>query len=185
MFHVKHHNHIEAYIKLLKKYNETTNIYSKKSYDKLPFHIEDSVNIANMITDDKLTVVDIGSGSGFPSVITAICNKNNKVYAVESKSRKCEFLRLCKHELALENYEIINMDVNEFLNKQKKGFADFFTAKAFGPMQKTEKIFVQTKKPGAKLIIPISKQQEIDAPTFLRHQFKIHKINDFLYLILQ
>ena len=83
-------NKIEKYIKLLKEYNEHTNIYSKNAYDKLNFHIEDSQEIAKIIKNTKQTIIDIGSGSGLPSIIIAIENPNNKVIAVESKSRKID-----------------------------------------------------------------------------------------------
>ena len=43
------HEKVQQYIDLLKEYNETTNIYSKKSYDILDYHIADSLNLAELI----------------------------------------------------------------------------------------------------------------------------------------
>jgi 16S rRNA (guanine527-N7)-methyltransferase len=84
---------IDRYIALLKEYNEHTNIYSKKAYDKLDFHIQDCITLANLIGNQTISVVDFGSGSGLPSIIIAISNPNNQVVAVESKSRKSVFCR--------------------------------------------------------------------------------------------
>ena len=50
---MKQNQKIEQYIKLLKKYNETTNIYSKNAYDHLNFHIKDCINVANLIKNEK------------------------------------------------------------------------------------------------------------------------------------
>ena len=83
---------IKTYCEALKVYNQTTNIYSKNAYDKLPFHIQDGVTLATLIGNNKKRVLDIGSGSGLPAVIIAIINPKNHVTAVESKSRKTIFL---------------------------------------------------------------------------------------------
>ena len=68
---------IKAYITLLKEYNQTTNIYSKTAYNKLEFLIEDCNQLAKLITNTNQHVLDIGSGSGLPSVIIAIVNNKN------------------------------------------------------------------------------------------------------------
>ncbi len=52
---------------LLKKFNMVTNIYSEKAYDKLDFHVRDSINMANIIGNSATNVIDLGSGSGFPA----------------------------------------------------------------------------------------------------------------------
>ena len=97
---------VKRYIELLKEYNEKVNIYSKKAYDKLDFHIQDCINIAKLIGNEKIKVMDVGSGAGLPAVIMAILNHKNEVTAVESKSRKTNFLEIVKKELALDNLVI-------------------------------------------------------------------------------
>jgi 16S rRNA (guanine527-N7)-methyltransferase len=152
-------NKIEKYIKLLKEYNEHTNIYSKNAYDKLNFHIEDSQEIAKIIKNTKQTIIDIGSGSGLPSIIIAIENPNNKVIAVESKSRKIKFLSDCKEKLDLKNYTVITENINEYIHKEKPK-ADVVTAKAFGAYEKCYKLTLRIKKMGTRLIVPISANQK-------------------------
>ena len=51
------HEKIKQYIDLLKEYNETTNIYSKKSYDILDYHIADSLNLAEFIKDSVFMLI--------------------------------------------------------------------------------------------------------------------------------
>lgn len=149
---------IEKYIAIFKKYNETTNIYSKNAYDKLPFHIKDSQIVANIIGNDACSVVDMGSGSGLPAVIIAICNPNNKVVAIESKNRKRKFLHLAKNELRLSNLFIHEGDIQSYLSKNREKI-DFFTAKAFAPLPKIEKILNVKRNTPYKLIIPYSSDQ--------------------------
>ncbi len=81
---------IQTYVDLLQSANEQVNLYSKKTYDHLPFHIQDSLNLAEMANHAKI-IVDMGSGSGFPSVIMAIQNPQSQVVAIESKGKKRRF----------------------------------------------------------------------------------------------
>jgi 16S rRNA (guanine527-N7)-methyltransferase len=160
----KEMNKIDAYINLLKEYNEHTNIYSKKAYDKLDFHVQDSMEIARLIKNTDQVVMDMGSGSGLPSIIIAIQNPNNKVIAVESKSRKSNFLKECKEKLDLKNYTVINDNITEYLHKEKPK-ANVITAKAFAPFEKCYKLALRMSKRGTRLIVPISgKQQEENTP---------------------
>jgi 16S rRNA (guanine527-N7)-methyltransferase len=151
-------NKIETYIQLLKEYNEHTNIYSKGAYDKLPFHIADSQEIARIIKNTAQTVIDMGSGSGLPSILIAIENPNNEVIAIESKSRKTKFLIECKEKLNLKNYTVKTVNITEYIHKEKPK-ADIITAKAFAPFEKCYKLAVRMHKRGTKLIVPISTKQ--------------------------
>ncbi len=146
---------IDRYVNVLKEYNETTNIYSKKAYDKLDFHIQDSLKLAEIIGDDHLLVYDFGSGSGLPSIPHAIANPSNSVLAFESKSRKTRFLSHAADVLGLENYQVETVNIVEY-GRQLVEAPDIITAKAFTPY---ESIHTYTKgfvRKGTVLYIPIS-----------------------------
>ena len=106
---------INNYISLLKAYNEHTNVYSKKAYDHLPFHIADCKMLAGLIGGD-CDILDMGSGSGLPSIILAICKPSCTVTAVESKSRKTKFLDQIKDDLELHNLTVVNSDIHEYIH---------------------------------------------------------------------
>ena len=150
---------IKRYIELLKAYNEKVNIYSQKAYDKLAFHIQDSINVAELIGNEKIRVLDVGSGAGFPAVIIAIVNNLNIVTAVEARGRKCRFLALIKEELALDNFIIKNIDVN-ILTKTETKEVRFFTAKAFAKPDHALKVIQKIAPEEAELIIPVSEKQQ-------------------------
>ena len=101
---MKRFSKIRDYIGLLKDQNEVMNLYSKKSYDKMEFHIQDCVNIAEMITNHECKVVDLGSGAGLPSIIISIMNPLNQVTAMESSQKKAKFLLDVKEKLNLCSY---------------------------------------------------------------------------------
>ena len=147
---------IKHYITLLKNYNETTNIYSKKAYDKLDFHIQDSIQLAQLLSNKTATIFDFGSGSGLPSIILAIENPNQTIYAIESKSRKYIFLQQCKQELCLKNIHIVPTNIFEWNPPCQ---ADYITAKAFGSIEKIKTIRKKLNQTQSTIICPISKTQ--------------------------
>ena len=124
----------------------------------LDFHIQDSLNLSKLISNKPLTIMDMGSGSGFPSVIVAISNPKNWVLAVESKSKKAAFLSYVGKELQLPNFEVINMDVREFIAVRKPR-PQIVTAKAFTSYEEIQKIIRPLVRPGLTLMVPISKAQ--------------------------
>jgi len=148
--------HIQTYIELLKAYNETTNIYSKKAYDKLPFHIDDSLYLASLLKEGK-HIIDIGSGSGLPSIILAITLPNVRISAIESKSRKTRFLHHVKESLQLNNLHIYTKNVFEVIHTLPK--PSFVTAKAFGSYDKIKTICEKISSPQCPIIVPISENQ--------------------------
>lgn len=155
---MNYEHNIETYIKELKEYNNTTNIYSKKAYDKLDFHIQDSINLAQIITNTRKTIIDLGSGSGLPGIPISIINPNNTLFCIESKSRKTKFLNHIKKELNLTNLTIINQNIYEWIHHNKQR-ADVITAKAFGSIEKIIDIAKKIKGKDKSIYVPISTQQ--------------------------
>jgi 16S rRNA (guanine527-N7)-methyltransferase len=155
------HPRIKEYISLLKQYNSHTNIYSSKAYDHLPFHIENCQILASLITDTtdtSQTIVDMGSGSGLPAIILAICLPKSTIYAIESKRRKTRFLDQVKASLSLENLTVITEDINTVI-RARTVTPTVMTAKAFAPYDKVIKLGQKMAAKGAVLYIPISAAQ--------------------------
>jgi len=175
------HNHnpeIEAYINELKIYNEHTNIYSKKAYDKLPFHIEDGITLSMLLPEDVKQIVDFGSGSGLPAVILSITKPNTHVIAIESKSKKTNFLCKVKETLNLENLTIVNMDINEYLKKSQP-CPEVITAKAFAHIDKTSTIINKADVRNTTLWVPISENQKTEYQNM--PNVTINETNGFIY----
>ena len=127
------------FMESLKSYNECVNIYSKSAYDRLGFHIQDSLILAALIAHGNERVVDFGSGAGFPSFFIAHQNPSIITVSVESKEKKRIFLRQLKEEYALSNWHIFDGDIKQFLDHNRKPI-DCLTAKAFGSVSKIKSL---------------------------------------------
>lgn len=94
--------------KLIVKWQRAQNLVSRETLNELWIrHIWDSARLY-CIVKEPATWVDIGSGAGFPGLITAILQKEFSkespspvVHLIESNSRKAAFLRSVIRELDL------------------------------------------------------------------------------------
>ena len=64
-------------------------------------HIEDCLQVAELVGERHSPVVDLGSGAGLPGLIVAICRPRARIICVESDKRKATFLREAIRQLDL------------------------------------------------------------------------------------
>jgi 16S rRNA (guanine527-N7)-methyltransferase len=87
---------LQIYADLLIKWQRTINLVSPATLVHLWVrHIADSAQVLDCAADARVWV-DIGSGGGFPGLVTAIRladQPGTKVHMIESDQRKCAFLR--------------------------------------------------------------------------------------------
>ena len=90
---------LEHFASLLARWNRRINLVSPGDLAKLwPRHICDSLQLATHVPPGA-TIIDLGSGAGFPGLILAI-RSGNPVTLIESDSRKAAFLREAARETA-------------------------------------------------------------------------------------
>lgn len=97
--------------------------------DRSDFYIKhylDSIYIFKNRNFNFSTLLDIGTGGGFPGLVIGIINPLKKIYLVESKKKKCAFLEGAVNELALKNIAVVNKRVEELKDLK----ADIITARA-------------------------------------------------------
>lgn len=97
------------------EYNNHTNLVSKNEIKNLfEKHVFDSLSIINWKDFLNITsVLDVGCGGGFPSVILAICFPDKKIIANDSRIKKINFIKIAKEKLKLDNLEIAYSRVEE------------------------------------------------------------------------
>lgn len=105
------------------KFNLTKIVDEKEFYIK---HVYDSLlAFKNLDIKNYNSLLDIGSGAGFPGLVLGITFPNLNVYLVESIGKKANFLKECIKLLGLNNVEVINDRVENINIK-----VDIITARA-------------------------------------------------------
>ena len=83
---------LEGFAALLAKWQRVINLVAPDSLpDIWRRHMLDSAALLPLIPKTAATVVDLGSGAGFPGLVLAIMGVP-QVHLIESDSRKCAFL---------------------------------------------------------------------------------------------
>ena len=105
-------NKLRDYIILLHKWNKIHNLVRYNSIEDLVVrHMLDSAQIYSLLLPHQ-SVVDFGSGAGFPGVILSLLGVQ-KVFLVESNSKKSTFLQhasmLSDNEVTVLNKRIENI----------------------------------------------------------------------------
>jgi 16S rRNA (guanine527-N7)-methyltransferase len=84
---------LEAYAALLAAWSTRINLVGRATLaDPWRRHILDSAQLWPLVPDHAKSLVDLGSGAGFPGLVLAILGLPG-VELVEADSRKCAFLR--------------------------------------------------------------------------------------------
>ena len=126
---------LDNYYQILKeennKYNLTRIIEEPSVYLK---HFYDSLTITKIINIDNQSICDLGSGAGFPGLVLAICFPNTKITLIEANTKKCNFLKIVKEKLKLDNTNIINARIEEYA-KNNREIYDIVTARAVAPIK--------------------------------------------------
>lgn len=81
-------------------------------------HFIDSLTV-NRFVENKESVIDIGTGAGFPGIPLKILNLNLKVTLIDSVNKKLNVIRDLAEKIDLKNLEIIHTRAEDLANKDE------------------------------------------------------------------
>jgi len=161
------------YEKILIKSNKNLNLIGNSTINEIwNRHFLDSYQVIDFIDENDKTLIDIGSGAGFPGVVLAIAANDRKmplkVSLIEKSIKKNIFLSDAVKKLNL-NVKVLCQNVF----KEKKINADIVVARAFKPLStilelihnktiNSKKFFVFLGKTGKKELDLASKKWHIE-----------------------
>lgn len=104
------------YYKLLIEWNEKINLTSITDYkDVVVKHFIDSLSIVNsMDMNGEYSLIDIGTGAGFPGIPLKIVFPMLDVVLVDSLDKRVKFLNIVIKELGLKNIKAVHARAEEF-----------------------------------------------------------------------
>jgi 16S rRNA (guanine527-N7)-methyltransferase len=158
-------NRLKTYASLLAEWNARHNLISKASLaDLWRRHFMDSAQLAALIPKSAKTMIDLGSGAGFPGLVLAEMLRDRvSVTLTESTTKKCMFLRTAAECMTLD----IKI-VNGRLEDQKPRAYDVVTSRALAPLP--ELLGYGWKFMGQKGICLFLKGQNLDAELTEAHK---------------
>lgn len=119
------------YMNLLLEWNEKINLTAiTKPEEIILKHFIDSLTICKYIKQEK-SLIDVGTGAGFPGIPLKIVNKDIKITLLDSLNKRINFLDEVIGKLNLKNIETKHGRAEEFgKNKNYRESYDIATSRA-------------------------------------------------------
>ena len=144
---------------LLVSEGEKRGLIGPRELDKLwSRHILNSTAIVDFI-DDGCSVADVGSGAGFPGLVTAIVRPDLQINLIDSLGRRTDWLSYAVGEIGLDNVKIFNNRAEELSGKLR---CDVVTARAVAALKKLLPWTMPLLKSGGKLVLLKGGRAEIE-----------------------
>ena len=156
----------QKYYDMMINYNQSHNLTSITDIPEVIIkHYLDSV-LPYQLLQNNSKIIDLGCGGGFPSIPLKIMNQTLDFTAVDSVTKKTDFVRSVAEELKFNNFNVIHSRIEDLaFNTNYREQYDYIVSRAVAPLN----IILEYSAPFAKdqgLIVCYkgSKyQEEIDA----------------------
>lgn len=122
---------LEEYYELLIEWNEKINLTAITSKEDVYLkHFYDSLTLIKAYDlNQKIKILDVGSGAGFPGIVLSIFFENIEITLVDALGKRINFLNLVIEKLKLKNVHAIHQRAELFATEHIGEF-DLVTSRA-------------------------------------------------------
>ncbi len=141
------------YMKELIDWNEKMNLTAIiEENDVILKHFVDSLTILKYIKN-KESIIDIGTGAGFPGIPIKIVNENINLTLVDSLNKRVNFLKNIIQKLELNNIDAMHFRAEELaMQKKHRESYDICTSRAVANLSTLVEYMLPFVKVGGKCI---------------------------------
>ena len=109
-------NKFEIYKNLIQEWNENINLTAITEDNEMAIkHFIDSAScFKSGKLSGELSMIDVGTGAGFPGIPLKIINENIKLTLLDSLNKRINFLQIVAENLELENIEFCHGRAEDF-----------------------------------------------------------------------
>jgi len=171
-----HHN-ITKYKEHLFKWNKIHNLTGARDEKTMDEFIYDALYPVSFLPQVS-SLMDIGTGAGFPGMILALALPNTKVTLVEPLNKRASFLQFIKADLDLKNVKVVkkrveNMDIEIF---------ELITSRAVTDTKMLLELSINFRDKNSKLLFYKGERVYDEVPKGINH--KIIETHNRHYLLL-
>jgi 16S rRNA (guanine527-N7)-methyltransferase len=141
---------LERFAAMLVAENDRQNLIAASTIPTLWVrHIADSAQLLALDTEGEGLWVDLGSGPGLPGLVVAILSER-PMLLVESRKRRCEFLRMVAGELGLGHVEVAEAPLERVATRP----AGTISARAFAPLDRLIDLSARFSTESTRWLLP-------------------------------
>ena len=148
---------VSVYLDLLLKWNARINLTAVRDpHEMVTRHFGESFFAASQLVrpDKPVTVIDLGSGAGFPGLPLAIFASGAQVTLIESNGKKAVFLNEVISALKLENAKVFSQRAESY-----PGVADLVAMRAVEKFASALLAAIRLVRPGGRIALMIGAGQ--------------------------
>jgi len=110
----KQKNQLIESLAFLSEWNAVINLTAiREPHAMLVQHILDSLSVLYFIPKEATTLLDVGSGGGFPALPIAVMRPDLEVVSVDSVRKKTDYVNKAAEALAIDNLSAVHSRVEE------------------------------------------------------------------------
>ncbi len=157
------------YFAELNKWNQKINLTTiQEERDMIIKHGLDSLSyIKGFAPASGMSLLDMGSGAGFPALPIKIVHPEIAATLVESVKKKASFLRHVVRTLTLSNVYVVDKRTEELSGSHLAAF-DVVTARAFADMKSALSAGLPFLKPNGLMVLSRGPEETISDPELAR-----------------
>lgn len=123
------------YMNILLDWNQKINLTTIiEPEDIIIKHFIDSLTVLKYIKNEKINIIDIGTGAGFPGIPIKIVNDLNNITLLDSLNKRIVFLQNVINELKLKDIVAVHSRAEEYIKLEKREIYDVAVSRAVANM---------------------------------------------------
>lgn len=117
-------------------------------------HFLDSLSLLDLDAFQRrpLSVVDVGSGGGFPALVLAVTLAGVEITAVESVGKKCAFITSTAERLGLDNLRVVCARAEDVGRGRLRESFDLAVTRAVGSLSLVAELSAPLVRPGGWVV---------------------------------
>ena len=167
---------LQTYLSTLEKWNRSVNLVGPSHWREILHSlVVDSLYLAKflkrIVHPEDIRSLDLGAGAGLPGLPLRLVWEQGSYYLVESRFKRCAFMRQAIAAMGIQNTYVINGRVEDLPREILP--ADLIVSRAFMPWKKLLALTVSLLDARGVLIVLSSQEAEEKEPQgfVLREQF--------------
>ena len=157
------------YIQLLQEWNQAYNLTAiKEPRQIITRHIINSLSVLPYIKG--MYCLDVGTGAGLPGIVLALAQPEKKWVLLDDSQKKVRFLQHVKHQLCIDNIEIIRSRIEEYASTIS---FDTVICRAFAPLKRLLQQMGHLVTSSNQLLAMKGEAVDDEIRELAKHNFKI------------